>query len=109
MMVATTDLFDVNLVGCLDSVKVWHGDIQNDDVGPHCLGQRHGFPAVACLADNLEVLLLLKNQPQSPPHHGVVVGKNDTDQMTGSSTLQRLASSGNQVERMAPLPGLDSI
>ena len=43
------------------------------------LRQTHGFPAVIGLAQDLEVLLLLQDQPQSMAHDAVIVRQNHPD------------------------------
>src|SRR6476469_6160012 len=80
------DLFGGDLMGRFNAVEIWHGDVQHRDVGPRGLRQVHRTAAVAGLAHNLKVLLLFENEPESAPNYCVVVGKNNSDQTTLSSS-----------------------
>ena len=100
------------LIWCAASMPLRFGMVISSTAmsGLRSLRQIHRCAAVAGLSDHLEILLLLQNQPQSAPHHGVIVGQNNPDQATlSSSGLQRSFSSWKYVERIVPCPGCDWI
>jgi hypothetical protein len=47
-------------LGGLDAAHVWHGDIQNDDIGFGCLRPFHCLAAICGFTDHLESRLPLQ-------------------------------------------------
>ena len=79
--------------------RLGHDDVQQDHVGLQRPRLEHGIAGVARLADRLEVVLRLEQEPQAAAHHGVVVDDQDSD----------AHSNGTSATMVVPAPGRDSI
>ena len=64
-----------DLLSSLDTVELWHTDIENGNVGMLLGDQLHRFPSIASLGYNFEVGLLLQQQSQARPNDGVIVSE----------------------------------
>ena len=63
----------------LDTVDLWHDQVEEQHVGLGSNGHPNRFGAVLGFAHHLESLARLEEGPQPAPDHGVVVGDHDSD------------------------------
>ena len=63
----------------LEAVDAGHLDVHQHDIGLQPLRDRDGLLPVACLADDLDVVLGLEDQPEAGAHQRLVVGEDDAD------------------------------
>ena len=73
----------------VDAAPLGHPDVHQDDVGKRVGRLLDGFAAVAGLADDLDVGLLLEDHLQPAPEQGVVVDDQDADRLDLQSTGTR--------------------
>lgn len=69
--------------GGLDAVQFGHPDVHEHDVGIEVRHQRDGLRAVARLADDVDVVRVVQDHPQSGAHEGLVVGDDHPDRHVG--------------------------
>lgn len=76
-----------------DAIEHGHGQVHQDDVDVRVGGEQiEGFAAVAGLADDGYVLVLLEQGPQTDPHEVVVIDEQDADHggaTSGASMVRR--------------------
>jgi hypothetical protein len=72
-----------DLLGSLDSVELWHTDIENGNIRMLLGDQLYRFPSIASLRYNFEVGLLLEQQSQTRPNDGVIVSEQDANLSQG--------------------------
>ena len=65
--------------GGLQAVHLRHLDVHEHDIGLVLPGHDDGLLAVACLADDLQVVLGLQDHSEPGSHHRLVVGEHDAD------------------------------
>ena len=94
-----------DLLGSLDSVELWHTDIENGNIRMLLGDQLYRFPSIASLRYNFEVGLLLEQQSQTRPNDGVIVSEQDANLSQGeplsfpfSWSLWQDCSPGSPVE-----------
>jgi hypothetical protein len=62
-----------HLTGHFDARHVRQADVHQHERGMQLLDQAQCFTAIACLADNLNVLFIFQQHAQSGTHHRVIV------------------------------------
>ena len=84
-----------------DAVHVRHQEVHEDDIRREPAGQGDALAAVGRLADDLDVVLEIEEDPKTHPDDGMVVDDQDPD----PGALLHGASSGARPDRGAAIDG----
>jgi hypothetical protein len=71
---------------------VGHADVHQDDVGPQLAGALDRLLAVSRLADDLEVVLRLQEEPEAGPDELLVVDDQQPDAQVSTPIGRRAAT-----------------
>ena len=66
-----------DVAGGVESVEVWHGDVEGDDIGLEFGGLEAAFAPIGSLADDFGIPVFFEDADQCFAHHLMVINDED--------------------------------
>ena len=88
----------------LEAAAIGHDDVEQDHVRLQRPRLEDGVARVACLADRLEIVLRVHEQPEARPDDAVVIDDEDSNaHVTGNCTTSVVVTPGcDSIRRLPP-------